>query len=60
MLEDDIERDGYGVPFSPEVQRRHLESVLRQINQPKEESKHIEQQPWKDKPAGQYSKGSGV
>lgn len=52
--------DGYGNPFPPNKQSLHLEYILASLNVPLDPTKQYEQLNWKEKPAGQYSKGSGV
>ncbi len=58
---DEISVDGYGSPFPPEAQERHLLAVLACIHAPKEPpKKEPEQVEWKDKPAGHFERGSGI
>lgn len=61
---DEKIKDGWGIEFDPEAYWAHLSSVLQKHE---EEQKAAEinrfkfpEPEWKDKPAGQYERGSGV
>ena len=62
FAEELVEVDGFGVPFDEDAQKRHLQYILDRLNSPSEEivREPFVQPEWKDKPAGQYTKGSGV
>lgn len=57
--------DGYGIPFPPEKQKQHLEWVLAARGDETFSCKLLDvpsynADGWLDKPAGQYTRGSGI